>query len=89
MDFVHRCAEEGFTRTLSTELPGRLLGDKAYDSDALDGRLEEAWGIEMIAPNRKTQAKTQDGRPLRGPPPLERRAAVCLAAKLSSYCFTI
>lgn len=63
---MHRCAEEGFARTLSTELPGRLLGDKAYDSDALDGRLEEAWVIEIIAPNRKTQAKTQDGRPLRG-----------------------
>ena len=48
----------GFTN----ELPERLIGDKAYDSDALDARLEEAWGIEMLAPNRKKRAKTQDGR---------------------------
>ena len=51
-------------RTLN-ELPGRLIGGKACDSDKLDARLEEAWGIEMIAPTRKKRAKTQDGRPLR------------------------
>ena len=57
--------EETLGCTFTNELPGRLIGDKAYDSDALDARLEEAWGIEMIAPNRKKQAKTQDDRPLR------------------------
>jgi transposase len=46
-------------------LPERLLGDNAYDSDALDA----AWAahdMEVIAPHRSNrQHKTQDGRPLR------------------------
>ncbi len=45
--------------------PERLIGDKAYDSDALDEALA-AQGIEMIAPHRANRKhKTQDGRPLR------------------------
>lgn len=47
------------------EAPQRLIGDKAYDSDGLDEQLERELGIEMIAPNRRTRGKTQDGRPLR------------------------
>jgi transposase len=43
------------------EAPQRLIGDRAYDSDGLDGQLAAA-GITMIAPNR---AKSQDGRALR------------------------
>ena len=44
----------------------RLIGDKAYDSDALDARLKAERGIEMIAPNRRNRIRrTQDGRPLR------------------------
>jgi hypothetical protein len=43
-----------------------LIGDKAYDSDALDEQLAEKYGIEMISPNRSNRKqKTQDGRPLR------------------------
>ncbi len=30
------------------ELPERLIGDKAYDSDALDQTLVEEYGVEMI-----------------------------------------
>ena len=46
--------------------PGRLIGDKAYDSDPLDAELAER-GIEMIAPHRSNRKKapTQDGRKLR------------------------
>jgi transposase len=47
------------------ELPEKLIGDKAYDSDSLDECLARK-GVEMIAPhrtNRKT--RTQDGRKLR------------------------
>ena len=45
---------------------GRLIGDKAYDSDALDQRLMDERGIEMISPNRRNRkTPTQDGRPLR------------------------
>ncbi len=47
------------------ELPARLIGDKAYDSDKLDEKLAEAYDIERIAPNRRGRSKTQDGRKLR------------------------
>lgn len=48
------------------EAPTRLIGDKAYDSNALDQRLLEQRGIELIAPHLPTRRrKTQDGRPLR------------------------
>jgi transposase len=48
------------------EEPERLIGDRAYDSDPLDGALGER-GIEMIAPHRRNRKKrkTQDGRKLR------------------------
>lgn len=47
------------------ELPARLIGDKAYDSDKLDREMSEL-GIEMISPNRvNRKRKTQDGRVLR------------------------
>lgn len=47
------------------ELPERLIGDKAYDSDPLAEELA-AGGVELIAPNRENRkSKTQDGRPLR------------------------
>ena len=46
--------------------PARVIGDKAYDSDALDRRLKEEPGIELIAPHRANRRhRTQDGRPLR------------------------
>jgi transposase len=45
----------------------RLIGDKAYDSDALDQRLWTERGIEMISPHKRNRSRTptQDGRPLR------------------------
>jgi transposase len=47
------------------ELPERLIGDKAYDSDPLAAQLAEG-DVELIAPNRShRKVKTQDGRPLR------------------------
>ena len=47
------------------ECPARLIGDKAYDSDALDTQLQTR-GIELIAPHRGNRiTRTQDGRPLR------------------------
>jgi transposase len=48
------------------ELPERLIGDKAYDSDALDEKLATQYGIQMIAPNRRGRKNNpQDGRCLR------------------------
>jgi transposase len=58
-------AETTIEMRFVSEVPKRLLGDMAYDSDALDARLLER-GIEMIAPNRSNRkVATQDGRPLR------------------------
>ena len=46
------------------EAPDKLIGDRPYDSDKLEERLEQERGRELIAPpksNRK-KPKTQDGR---------------------------
>jgi hypothetical protein len=40
------------------ELPAQLVGDKAYDSDALDAQLAEPYDIELIASNRAKRGKT-------------------------------
>jgi transposase len=50
------------------EVPEKLIGDKAYDSDALDQEVLSGFGAEVIAPHRRgrrPERKTQDGRPLR------------------------
>ena len=47
------------------QLPQRLIGDKAYDSAALDDQMAKEYGIEMIAPNRRNRGTTQDRRKLR------------------------
>jgi transposase len=57
--------EEVLAGSFLDELPARLIGDKAYDSDPLDTKLAEDYGIELIAPNRRNRSRTQDGRKLR------------------------
>jgi len=43
-----------------------LIGDKAYDSDALAWELGERYWITLVAPHRKNRIhKTRDGRTLR------------------------
>ena len=56
--------EDTLAATFVGDLPERLIGDRAYDSDKLDETLREG-GVEMIAPNRRGRRKTQDGRKLR------------------------
>jgi transposase len=48
-------------------VPEKIIGDRAYDSDQLDKRLAQERGVEMIAPHKENRIKTptQDGRPLR------------------------
>ena len=62
-----RYVEQTIERRFTEAAPERLIGDKAYDSDALDERLAEERGIELIAPHRRGRRKnpTQDGRALR------------------------
>ena len=58
--------EEALGHSFLDELPERLIGDKAYDSDKLDQQMQEHYGVEMIAPHRSNRVHpTQDGRPLR------------------------
>jgi transposase len=58
--------EEAIGHSFLDELPERLIGDKAYDSDPLDRQMQEQYGIELIAPHRGNRKEpTQDGRPLR------------------------
>ena len=58
--------EETLGHSFLNQLPERLMGDKAYDSDALDLHLATRYGIQLIAPHRaRRKHPTQDGRPLR------------------------
>jgi transposase len=54
-------------RRFLRETPQRLIGDKADDSDPLDQRVREQFGVELIAPHRRNRSKpvTQDARVLR------------------------
>ena len=63
----HECrlVEDTLAGSFLDELPARLIGDKAYDSDPLDQHLKKAYDIELIAPHRKNRRDTQDGRKLR------------------------
>lgn len=64
MTLVATTVDERFV----ADVPERLIGDKAYDSDPLDETLLHQYGIEMIAPNRsnrRAENQTQDGRSLR------------------------
>lgn len=57
--------EETLDQCVLDELPERLIGDMAYDSDKLDAALAER-GIEVIAPVHPTHTNNkQDGRPMR------------------------
>ena len=47
------------------EVPERLIGDKAYDSDRMDEQLMQNYGTELIAPNKVKIS----GRPRQGPMP--------------------
>jgi transposase len=60
-----KLVEETLAGSFLDELPARLIGDRAYDSDPLDRRLERDYGIELIAPDRENRNQTQDGRKLR------------------------
>jgi transposase len=61
----NKLLEETLEVTPDGLLPKKLIGDKAYDDNALDERLHENFGIELIAPNRRRCRRTQDARPLR------------------------
>jgi transposase len=59
--------EETINRKFTKGNPKKLIGDKAYDSDACDEILKKNYGIDLISPHKsnRKRRKTQDGRPLR------------------------
>ena len=61
-----KLVEETLDKRFTEEAPERLIGDRAYDSDPLDERLQQQ-GIQLIAPHKSNRKKpaTQDGRVLR------------------------
>jgi transposase len=60
-----KLVRETLNRRFLSQLPERIIGDKAYDSDPLDRELA-VLGVELIAPHKRNRVKpkTQDGRPL-------------------------
>jgi transposase len=61
-----KLVEKTMDERIVADVPERLIGDKAYDSDRLDQKLMENYGTELIAPNKvNRRIPTQDGRPLR------------------------
>jgi len=75
-----KLVEETLAGSFLDELPARLIGDRAYDSDPLDPRLKRDYGIELIAPNRENRSQTQDGSKLRRYKRRWCRAVICLVA---------
>jgi hypothetical protein len=67
------------------QLPVRLIGDNAYESDRLDAELARR-GVELMAPHRRTRTqRMQDGRPLRRcQRPAESRTTLCLVSEPSA-----
>jgi transposase len=61
-----KLVEDILDKRFTEDMPERLIGDRAYDSDPLDERLQQQ-GIQLIAPHKSNRKKpaTQDGRPLR------------------------
>ena len=58
--------EETLDQSFLNELAPKLIGDMAYDSNALALRLLQERNVELIAPHNPTRKnKTQDGRALR------------------------
>ena len=52
---------------LTSHYPDRLIGDRAYDSDAVDENVYEKYGTKVTSPRKVSRHKTatQDGRELR------------------------
>jgi transposase len=61
-----KLVEKTLEERIVANVPERLIGDKAYDSDKLDEQLMHNYGTELIAPNKANRRMpTQDRRPLR------------------------
>jgi transposase len=58
--------DQTLDEAVTEHLPSKLIGDKAFDSAHLAGRLQSERDVELIAPKRKgNHRRVQDGRPMR------------------------
>ena len=62
-----RLVEETIAQRFTKKVPRVLIGDRAYDSDQLDGFLQKRFRVRLVAPHKLNRVKktTQDGRELR------------------------
>jgi transposase len=62
-----RLVEATLQKSFGPHPPEKLMGDRAYDSDPLDQRLQRNYGLALISPHKANRSKqpTQDGRALR------------------------
>src|SRR5271169_6972127 len=62
-----KLVETTLERRFLRETPERMIGDRAYDSDPLDQRIQQRYGVQLIAPHKfvRVSPATQDGRRLR------------------------
>ena len=62
-----RLVETTITQRFTKKVPRILIGDRAYDSDQLDGFLRKRFRVRLVAPHKLNRVKktTQDGRELR------------------------
>src|SRR6266481_631259 len=76
-----KLVEPTVQQRFTTALPQCLIGDRAYDSDPLDARLQQQHGIELVAPQIEPQSAQNPGRAQTPAllPTLENRTLVCLA----------
>jgi hypothetical protein len=56
-----KLVEETLAGSFLDVLPARLIGDRAYDSDPLDRRLERDYIIELIRPTGRTAIRPKTG----------------------------
>ena len=62
-----RLVEETLASRFTKKIPEVLIGDRAYDSDKLDGLLRKRFRVRLVAPHKlnRIRPQTQDGRELR------------------------
>ena len=56
-----RLVETTITQRFTRKVPRILIGDRAYDSDQLDGFLRERFGVRLVAPHKLNRIK--EGNP--------------------------
>jgi len=86
-----KLVEDVLAGSFLDQLPARLIGDKAYDSDPLDEKLATEYGIELIAPIQTWTKAQNPGWPPATPlsQTMESREALCMDAQLPTTRYSM